>query len=120
MSPYANGDDISNFHVLLSDTDLLMEDEVAELPPLTRSGVLSVRLQLDLLQVLSQRTDGLVSEGDTAGALRQVGAAHQAELAKVSIGTPNPTLLAGLHRKLKDLESGARLGPRRRRVNPRQ
>ena len=70
MSQYANGDDISNFHVLLSDTDLLMEDEVAELPTLNRSGVLSVRMQLDLLQVLSQRADGLVAEGDTAGALR--------------------------------------------------
>jgi hypothetical protein len=43
---------------------------VAELPTLNRSGVLSVRMQLDLLQVLSQRADGMVAEGDTAGALR--------------------------------------------------
>jgi hypothetical protein len=47
-----------------------LEDEVAELPTLNRSGVLSVRMQLDLLQVLSQRADGMVAEGDTAGALR--------------------------------------------------
>jgi hypothetical protein len=89
----------------------MTKKQAPDLPALNRSGVLSVRMQHDLLQVLSQRADGLAAEGDTAGALRQVGVAHQAELAKVSIGTANPPLLAGLPPKPKDLARGARLRP---------